>query len=551
MMNDFRAAEAIRAEEIRKNRLVDSANAPGKAFATFNPDSEVLNDVPPIKDNVAEIFGRVILQGKPPKERLLSIRQNQDGTITKLFSRDYEVSQAGGLAHAFVYLESGLKGATFHSPKRLLVLKETNQFLAPYVTGVQVEQAIEIENSKQRHQFRLVSSHGRESGWKSNSEGFLADRLELIFSEADVFSRITCKSHPWEWAYIGVVSHPFFAVTDKEGYFHLPKGIPPGTYKVSVQHPKAGKASQTIDATSDGRHNVLFKLNVPANVESQLDNAIFEREWDPAEKDMGSSARGVFSRFLEPGFTEGAPIIGKDGAPAGVIRGQVRLRGTPPPEKPIVDAKNDVSCGKIIPKVPTTRLYVTGENQGLADTVVYLESETLAKATFPVPTTPLLLDQVNCEYVPYVAAIQAGQKMLVRNSDPLMHNVHPTPTVSGNKEANKVQMPKAKDLEFVFEKPEPFLRFKCDVHPWMLSYVSVFNHPYFAVTDSNGNYSITNVPPGKYQVRAMHRKAGGVFTTEFSFPSPGRGGKIVDFEMDVNSGQRSVPKSDPKLSDGK
>ena len=63
------------------------------------------------------------------------------------------------------------------------------------------------------------------------------------------------------------------------------------------------------------------------------------------------------------------------------------------------------------------------------------------------------------------------------------------------------------DLEFVFEKPEDFLKFKCDVHSWMFSYITVVDHPYFAVTGKDGSYTIKNVPPGKYTVEAYNRKA--------------------------------------------
>jgi hypothetical protein len=81
------------------------------------------------------------------------------------------------------------------------------------------------------------------------------------------------------------------------------------------------------------------------------------------------------------------------------------------------------------------------------------------------------------------------------------------PAVSGNKEENKAQMPKSADLMFTFDNPEPFLKFSCQVHPTMFAYVSVFDHPYFAVTGKDGSFKIANVPPGKYTIEAYHRKA--------------------------------------------
>jgi hypothetical protein len=109
------------------------------------------------------------------------------------------------------------------------------------------------------------------------------------------------------------------------------------------------------------------------------------------------------------------------------------------------------------------------------------------------------------------------------------HNVHMIPAVAGNMEQNKMQVEKAPDLNFSFAKPEPFLRFKCDVHSWMFAYVSVFDHPYFAVSGKDGSYKISNVPAGKYKITAAHRKAGTV-TQEIEVKD---GENKADFSMDV------------------
>jgi plastocyanin len=186
------------------------------------------------------------------------------------------------------------------------------------------------------------------------------------------------------------------------------------------------------------------------------------------------------------------------------ITGKITLKGTPTPEK---ELPLDPACGNLHAEgKPKTRFYAVGAGGELADTVVYLKDA--GGKTFPVPAEGHLIDQKGCEYVPYVSAAQAGQKILVRNSDPVMHNVHPQPTVAGNTEKNVAQMPKSKDLEFTYPNPEPFLKFKCDIHPWMFSYVSTFPHPYYAVSAKDGTFTIKNVPKGEYTVEAAHRKAG-------------------------------------------
>lgn len=202
-----------------------------------------------------------------------------------------------------------------------------------------------------------------------------------------------------------------------------------------------------------------------------------------------------------------ALAAGLQTATAGDITGTITLKGTPPPEKPITQLKDDVNCGKMHTEPVFTRFYVVGKAGELADVFVTLKGIS-GKSTGP-SAPPLVIDQRGCEYIPYVAACQTGQKIIVKNSDPFLHNVHPTPvnTAGGNKESNMAQMAGGADLTFVFPAAENFLRFKCDVHPWMFSYVNVVDHPYFDVTGKDGKFTIKNVPPGKYTLVAMHRRA--------------------------------------------
>ncbi len=214
-------------------------------------------------------------------------------------------------------------------------------------------------------------------------------------------------------------------------------------------------------------------------------------------------------------------------ASAADISGKITLKGTPPPEKEIpMDAK----CGSLHTGPVKTRFYAV-DNGNLADVIVSLKGVTGKSAG--ASAQPLLVDQKGCEYVPYVAAAQTGQKIQVKNSDPFMHNVHPIPAVAGNPEANKAQMAKAPDLIFAFEKSEPFLKFKCDVHPWMFSYISIFDHPYFAVSGKDGSYKIANVPPGKYTLEVSHRKAAPIGSTVTKEIEVKDQSVTADFALDV------------------
>jgi len=190
---------------------------------------------------------------------------------------------------------------------------------------------------------------------------------------------------------------------------------------------------------------------------------------------------------------------------AGDITGTITLKGTPPAERELSPIRDNPDCSAMYPAaLPKTKFYVVGSGGELADVIVYLKG--VPSASTGASASPVVLDQKGCLYSPQILAVQTGQKVIVKNSDPCVHNVHTKP--GANSEQNQVQMPNGADLTFTFDKPEPFLKFQCDVHPWMFAWVSVFDHPYFAVSGPDGKFTIKNVPPGKYTLEAAHRKLG-------------------------------------------
>lgn len=198
---------------------------------------------------------------------------------------------------------------------------------------------------------------------------------------------------------------------------------------------------------------------------------------------------------------------------AGDITGTVTLNGTPPPEREITPLENDPACGKLHDGGKVfTHFYVVGANKGLADVVVMLKG--VPPKTADPSTPPAVIDQKGCLYNPQILAIQTGQTLLVKNSDPAsvpMHNIRINPTAPANKDAfatklSQPQMTGAPDLVYNFPAPENFLKFQCDVHTWMFAWVTVVDNPYFALTDKDGKYTIKNVPPGKYTISALHYK---------------------------------------------
>ncbi len=114
--------------------------------------------------------------------------------------------------------------------------------------------------------------------------------------------------------------------------------------------------------------------------------------------------------------------------------------------------------------------------------------------------------QEGCQYVPHVMGIMVGQPFKVLNDDGILHNVHALPNV--NRPFNMAMPPTRKEAEESFGKEEGMFRIKCDVHPWMQAYIGVFGNPFFAVTKTDGKFTIANLPAGTYEIEAWHEKLG-------------------------------------------
>jgi len=195
-------------------------------------------------------------------------------------------------------------------------------------------------------------------------------------------------------------------------------------------------------------------------------------------------------------------LAGPAGSSASV-KGTVKFEGTAP--KPSrIDMSQDPLCTKAHPTPATTEDVVVGTSGGLANVVVYV-SDGLTSHDFQPPQQPAVLEQKGCQYKPHVLALEANQPLDVVNSDETTHNIHPSP--NNNREWNMTQ-PHGVPLEKTFAREEIAIPVKCNIHPWMKGYIAVFKHPYFAVTDKNGNFELKDVPPGTYTITAWQEKLG-------------------------------------------
>lgn len=185
------------------------------------------------------------------------------------------------------------------------------------------------------------------------------------------------------------------------------------------------------------------------------------------------------------------------------IAGSVRFDGDVPELRPLnMDA--DPACAAKHSEPVYPEILAVDEQAGLANVLVYV-ADNLPEGPYP-PAEPPVIDQQGCRYTPRVAGIMVGQDLKVLNSDELLHNVHSLSEV--NRPFNRAMPAAIKQATFSFTDEEPAFRIKCDVHPWMSSYVAVFNHPYFAVTGPDGSFEIPGLPAGTYTIEAWHERLG-------------------------------------------
>jgi plastocyanin len=199
-----------------------------------------------------------------------------------------------------------------------------------------------------------------------------------------------------------------------------------------------------------------------------------------------------------------AVFVATQAAQAGTITGTAVYDGKVPALKPLSVAAEPM-CAKKHETVPNEAL-VLGTGNAMANVMVRVVSGLPAGKSFPAPTTPVTMDQVGCQYKPHVMGIMVGQPFKVLNNDGVLHNVHALS--KANPTFNMAMPPTRKEASATFGKEEGMFVIKCDVHPWMQSYMGVFSHPFFAVTGADGKFTIANLPAGTYEVEAWHEKLG-------------------------------------------
>jgi hypothetical protein len=200
-------------------------------------------------DGPAVILGTMTFEGTPPTPRPLRMDADplckpEPGATSELLL----VGPGKGLQNVFVYVKDGLGARTYATPTTPVPLDQKGCRYIPHVFGVQVGQPVQIANSD-------PALHNVNSMPKNN-RGFNFGQLPKTpqvtrtFDKPEVMIPFRCDVHSWMNAYVGVLPHPFFAVTKEDGSFEI-KGLPPGTYTVEAWHEELGTQTQSV--TADGK----------------------------------------------------------------------------------------------------------------------------------------------------------------------------------------------------------------------------------------------------------------------------------------------------------
>lgn len=205
----------------------------------------------------ATIAGKVTFEGKVPP--LPKLKMDADPACAQQHSEPVTaqnlVVSNKGVQYAFVVVTSGLPAGEYPAPKTPAVIDQAGCMYAPHVLGVQVGQPVELRNSDATlHNVNAKPGQSTPFNLAMPTKGM---KITKTFTAPEIMVPVKCNVHPWMSAYIGVVAHPFFAVSGTDGSFGI-KGLPAGTYTVQVWHESLGTQTQTVTVADGESANTAF-----------------------------------------------------------------------------------------------------------------------------------------------------------------------------------------------------------------------------------------------------------------------------------------------------
>jgi len=167
------------------------------------------------------------------------------------------VNANGTLANVFVYVKAGLPaGATYPAPTTPVTLDQNGCRYHPHVFGIQVGQPLNIRNDDPLlHNIKAKAVKNRP--FNVSQPNVTTTPTVRTFAQPEVMVSLECNVHGWMNAFVGVLPHPFFAVTGADGSFSI-KGLPPGTYTIEAWHEKYGTQTATVTVAATGAKTADF-----------------------------------------------------------------------------------------------------------------------------------------------------------------------------------------------------------------------------------------------------------------------------------------------------
>ena len=212
-----------------------------------------------------DVKGTVTIDGMAPKN--VAIRMNADPVCLKAaqgpqLQETYAVGDDGkSLANVFVYVKDGLGNYVFDTPTEAAKIDQKECRYRPHVLGVRVGQPVQIVNSDPTlHNIHATPKANPEF---NNGQPIQGMTMTHTFAAPEVMVPFKCDVHGWMNAYAGVVNHPYFAVTDKDGKFEL-KSLPAGTYTIEAWHEKLGTQEQKVTLGEKESKDVPFTFKADA-----------------------------------------------------------------------------------------------------------------------------------------------------------------------------------------------------------------------------------------------------------------------------------------------
>lgn len=211
--------------------------------------------------NEGVISGTVKLGGERPVPK--TIKTDADPKCAELHAEEalmdetVVVGEAGGLRNVFVYVKAGLEGRTFPVPSEPVVMDQQGCRYEPHVFGMRTKQPLVIRNSDDTlHNIHAVPRlpDNKEFNLGQPNKGMEARKT---FAVPEVMVQFKCDVHPWMSAYVGVLDHPYFAVTGDDGVFVLPP-LPAGEYVIGVWHERFGEVTQPVTLSGHESRDLSF-----------------------------------------------------------------------------------------------------------------------------------------------------------------------------------------------------------------------------------------------------------------------------------------------------